>query len=409
MQRDRRSGRRLLGTALRFVLALIVGGWLGWQIVGDSVAALAARTHDNRLLAVFGTPRHPAAGALLAERLLVAKQTPAAAQLARSIVLADPTNDRALRVLGLSAEQLDRRAEGAAIMRRAAALGWRDTPTQIWAIHDAAVRGDAVALMRRADALARRNRASDLTTPLFLVAITEPATRAALIDSLGQNPVWRGAFFASVQQRLPAASTGAMEVLYRELQSRGVETSAVERLSYVDRLIDLGQFEAARRFWVNAFGLPIARFKTAPFDGDFALLSRRLADTPASQFEWRLNPDMEGVVGFTQEPPGTGLSIPAELSGGTTILSQLLTLPPGDHDLLTDVRGQATAAPVGWYLTCLPSGQELRRSLPNGADDELTRLAFQVPAQGCGAQRLALTTRDQLEAQAVSIAGVRVR
>lgn len=390
---------------IRAVIAVILSGWLCWQIGAMSIAALAARSLHPRLLAVFGTPAHPQAGARLAQQLLAGGQTAPAADLARAVVIADPTDDRALRVLGLATEKLGERERGAAIMRQAAALGWRDTPTQLWVLHDAAVRDDPVTVIQRADGLARRNRSGELTRAVFLAAITEPGLRAAFIDSLARQPMWRGAFFSDVRQYLPATSAPAMEALFRKMRAKGLAISAVEQLSYVARLIDLAEFERARAFWAQAFAIPAPALAATPYDGNFTVAGSRPGDAPISPFEWMVNPDLAGTVTFGNK----GLSVPADLIGGTTIASQVLVLPPGDHLLTAGIDGQASAASAGWTLTCLPSNLELRRRLAGGAEDELSSVAFTVPDDGCAGQRLTLLSRDRLGAQAVTIGNVRVR
>lgn len=409
MPREEGAVRRPVGTLIRACIAIILGIWLSWMVVTDGVAALAARTGEGTLLVAMGTSRHPDTGAVLAERLLAGKQNGAAAQLARATVLVDPTNDRALRVLGLATEQLGRHDEAATIMDQAAALGWRDTPTQLWALKAAAINGNITAVMQRTDALARRNKEGALTTAVFLAAVTDPQSRAALIDSLARQPMWRGAFFASVREHLPVTSLDGIEILYRDMQVQGVSISPVEQLSYVDRLINIGQFWRARAFWVKSFKISQDLLKTFPYDANFALAAKLGGDVAVSQFEWRLNPDLAGAVDFDSEGTGSSLSLPANLNNGATIISQVVMLAPGTHDLTALVRGQATAAAAGWSITCLPSGQDLSRRLPNGADDELSHVIFDIPAQSCEAQRLSLMTRDQLDSQAVSITNIRIR
>lgn len=390
---------------VRAVIGVVLGAWLCWQIATMSMAALAARSMDSRLLATFGTPAHPQVGARLAQQLLAGGQAAPAADLARAMVIANPVDDRALRVFGLATEKLGQRDRGAAIMRQAATLGWRDTPTQLWMLHDAAVRNDPVTVIQRADGLARRNRSGEITRAVFLAAITEPSLRAAFIDSLARRPMWRGAFFADVRQFLPATSAPAMEALFREMRAKGLNVSAVEQLSYVVRLVDLGEFEHARRVWAKAFAIPATRLATSPFDGNFTLAAARAPDAPTSPFEWVLDPNLTGTVTFTDK----GLSLPADLIGGTAIASQVLVLPPGDHLLSAQVDGPASAASAGWTLTCLPSNIELRRRLEKGAEDELSSVAFTVPNDGCAGQRLSLLSRDRLGAQSVTIGSVRVR
>ncbi len=395
------------GRIARTLVAVLLGTGLCWQISAAGVAALAARSSDPRLLATTGSAAHPQAGSIMAQSLLAAGQRAPAAALARSILLVDPTNDRAMRVLGLATEALGQRDQGAMIMRQAAALGWRDTPTQLWVLRDAVLRDDYVTVIQRADALARRNRSGELTQPLFRAAVTEPHLRGALADSLGDQPMWRGAFFADIRQNLPAASTAGMEALFRDMKARGQTIGPVEWLSYAERLIDLGQFQRARQVWASAFKVPASRLSTSPYDGNFALAAARPNDAPTSRFEWVFNPDLAMI--FAEGPGGSSLTIPTDITGGTPLASQVVILPAGEHTLTARIDGSPSAAAAGWTITCLPSKQILPRRLARGASDELSSVTFDVPGDGCGAQQLALMTRDRLDAQSVTIGDVRIR
>lgn len=393
----------------RTVIAVALGAWCCWQITAAGFAGLAVRSTDPRLLAVTGTPSHPEAGSILAQALLTADDAASAARVAQSIVQVDPTNDRALRVLGLATEKLGDRDAGARIMREAANLGWRDTPTQLWILRDAAVHDDAVTVIRRADALARRGRSTDYTRAIFLASLNEPRLRAALANSLAKHPVWRTSFFSDVHQRLPASAATGMESLFREMRAQRQGIAPNEWLNYIDRLVDLGDFRRARTLWAINFSIPAARLSETPYDGTFVLASKRPSDAAISQFEWVLNPDTAGAVVFNPGPRGASLTIPAELVGGTTIVSQLMILPPRSYTLTARVEGDPASAAAGWNITCLPSGRELSRRLTRGAEDELSTVAFDVPKDSCAAQRLTLITRDRSDAQIVSIGDVRIR
>ncbi|GEM_PF-6899839 len=394
---------------VRAAIAILLGAWLCWQIAATSFAALAERSSDARLLAVTGTAQHPQAGSILAQSLLAGGDRARAADLARSVVLADPLNDRALRVLGLATEALGRRDDGAAIMRQAGALGWRDTPTQLWLVRDAALRDDYTTLIDRSDGLARRNRSGDLTQGIFLAAMTEPHLRRALVDSLGRQPMWRGAFFANVRQKLPATSIASMETLFRDMQAKGQTIGPIEWLSYVDRLIELGEYRRARTVWAKAFAIPANRLAVAPYDGNFALAAARAVDTPLSQFEWVVNPDLVGAVTFGGDAGGSALTIPSDVAAGTAVISQLVMLPAGQHALSARLGSGSNAGSAAWTVTCLPSKQELPRRLPRGTDDELSAVAFEVPTVGCAAQRIALTARAHMDAQGATIGRVQIR
>lgn len=400
---------RRRGVIARAAIAVLLGTVVSWQIGTSAVAGLAARSADPRLLAVMGGPAHPDTGSMLAERLLVAGDRGSAARLARSVVVADPTNDRALRVLGLATEQQGRRDAGAAIMRQAAALGWRDTPTQLWLVNDAALRDDYTTLIDRSDGLARRNRSGALTQSIFLAAVTEPHLRQALVASLGRQPMWRGAFFANVRQRLPESSLAAMETLFADMRAAGQTIGPVEWLSYVDRLIQLGRYAHARAIWAQAFGIRPDRLAATPLDGKFARAASRPLDAPLSPFDWNVNPDLAGAVTFSGGASQSAMVVPGDVAAGTTIATQVVILATGEHRLTTRLGQAANIRAAAWTITCLPSGQELPRRLARGADDELSAMAFVVPPSACGAQRLTLVAREHADPDGVTIESVQIR
>lgn len=393
---------------VKAIAVILLAGWLCWQIVLTGLAGLASRSHDPRLLATMGSTAFPEAASNYAELLLATGDLTGAEQVARATLLASPTSDRAARVLGLALEKAGQTDAGATILRQAAALGWRDTPIQLWTLNDAAVHDDAVTVIQRADALARRNRMGELTRPIFMTAVTDPALRAAFIDSLAAQPMWRGFFFADVRRQMPATSADGMAALFHDMQLRKLPIAPVEWLSYVDRLVGLGQFDRARTVWMSMSGTPASRLADVPYDGDLTAVAARPDGAPSGPFEWSINPDLIGTVGF-DGPQGARLTIPADIPGATAIASQLVILPPGPHRLSARVVGTPTAAGAGWTITCLPSKQDLPRQLPGGVDDELSAVAFTVPTQGCNAQRVSLTTRDRLDTQQASVGSVQIR
>lgn len=404
------SGRTNRVSALaRLIVVVVLGAWLLWQIFTVSFAAVAARSTDARLLTAFGTPTHPQAGAALAQARLVGKDHQTARQLAHAVIMADPTNDRALRVLGLATEAGGDREQALAIMQQAGRLGWRDTPTQQWLLQRAILTDDFTGVVQHADALARRNRGGEMVRGLFLAAVAEPRLRGALADRLAQQPMWRGAFFADVRQRLPEALAEPMAGLFKDLQDRRSAIAPTEWMSYIDRLAELGQFARARRTWATAFGVPTQQLAGIPYDPAFRAASARAPDAPTSQFEWSLNANLEGTVTFGDDEGRPGLTIPTGVSGGAALASQTIMLAPGTHELTARIDGSPETAAAGWTLTCLPAQVALPRRLKRGSNDELSSVIFEVPAANCAAQRLALVARDQFDAQPATVRSVTIR
>ena len=399
--------RTPISVAARFVVAIVVGLWLAWHIIAAGLSSMAVETSDGRLLSIMGGPSHPDAGAMLAEAALLGGERGAAMQIADAVVRVDPVNVIALRVLGLATIAAGNHRRGNAIMRQAGALGWQDTSTQLWVLRDAILRGDYTAAIQRADALARRNQSGDVTNVIFLAAIVDPKLRGVLADRLGNDPMWRGAFFASVRQFLTKESIRPMEALFADMRARGETIAPVEWLSYVDRLVDLGQFQHAHDVWAKAFGIPRSAVAAVPFDSDFKNVAARAADAPASQFEWALNPDQaDSLIG---NGTGTGLSVTPGVMGGTVLASQFLTLSPGPHILTAQVDAHAPPAAATWTFTCLPSKSDLPKERTDATDDEASSVTVDVPPEGCVAQRLSLVSIDQPSGKPVTISSVHIR
>ena len=394
---------------LKTLLISIFGGFLVWQIGSTSIASVAARSSYPPLLQFFGSAEHPPAGAAAAQAMLLAGDAASASRLARDVVVADPTNDRALRVLALATEQLGDDAASSAIMRKAGTLGWRDTPTQLWLLNDAIMRDDFDSVLQHADALARRNRSGDFVRGIFLASVTEPRLRLALVKRLEQQPRWRGIFFADVRQRLPETSVASMAALFDDMEARGHTIAPLEWLSYIDRLIDLERFEQARTTWASAFEIPRASLSSVPFDPAFSFAAQRRDGDIRTQFEWVPNPDLLGTL-FDDDADGrTYLIIPPGLETGTVIVSQLVMLSPGLRTVVTQMNGSGEKAPAGWNLRCLPSEQVVPRRIALGTSDELSQISFEVPSERCAAQRLELVARDMFDAKQVGLRRISIR
>lgn len=394
----------------RMGLAIAGGAVLVWGIVTTNLAAQSGRTGNAQLMSVFANGRYPDIAAQLASSFLTAERNDDAVATAREAVRNDPLNVKALSVLGLGLEKTGEKAEATAVMRRASMLGWRNTPTLVWAIQDAAKRDDAVRVVDIADALARRQAVKSLTRTVFFGALMEPRLRQEFVVRLAERPTWRATFFDDVANRLAPAQFDGIETVLRDLNGTAAPPTKEERLKYIGRLTALADYGRARHFWAQAFAIPMRQLAASPFDDRFTLAGRSDVNAPKSPFEWQINPDLDDAISFVAEAGGTALRIEPGLPGGTLVAAQTLMLLPGSHRIMTHLAtGEGPIAPVGWQITCQPSKQPLLRTLARNRNDELTEVGVTVPVQGCAAQTLQLTALDRIEAQPVTIDAVAVR
>ncbi|MDZ7283011.1 hypothetical protein N4G62_13340 [Sphingomonas sanguinis] len=378
-----------------------------WGVVITNLAAQAGFADNSQLMAVFAGGRYPDLTAKLAMKLRLAKQNAAAADMALEAVQGDPLNVRALSTLGLSLEQLGETVKATKLMRLAAALGWRDTPTLVWAFEDAARRDDVVRAIDIADALARRQAVKPLTKQIFFASLGDARLRSALVARLARRPAWRATFFADVSESLPPSQAEGMELMLHELAVTPAPPSADERLKYVGRLVSIGEYARARLYWAKAFSINFDRLATVPFDSHFVRAAKNKTNDPQSPFEWQINPDLDDTVSFVG---GHALRVDAGMPNGTVVTSQTLLLGPGNHRIDTHLAsGRGSTAPVGWMMMCLPSKQSLLRTINGDRNDELSAVSIMIPVVDCKAQVLQLIANDRIEANTVTIDAVTVR
>jgi hypothetical protein len=400
--------RMSMATVVRVIVILPVCGILAWDITVTALGSLAARARSPQLLAVFAD--HPDAGTELSGLLITTKQFAAAETLAKDTVETAPLNSRALTSLGFALRGQGEEAKALPILRQAASLGWQHTAILVWALEDAARNDDAVRIVDVADALARRQRVGSLTRAVFLGALEEPRMQRRFVERLAERPSWRAGFFADVRDRLAPKQFDGMEAVLRALRTTKAPPTPTEFLTYVDRMVQLGAIDRARRYWAETAGIPPAELAREPFDGRFARVAGGGPDAPASVFEWRINPDLSDLVTFVADQGGSALRIEPGIDDGVVVASQVLALSPGEHVLQAKHDGSAGAvAPAGWTITCLNASQPLLRTIVGDRRDELSRVAVTIPAANCPAQTLRLVGNRRLDAQPVTITAVEIR
>lgn len=402
------NARRRIGRLLIVTAAVPAAVGLAVINFGD----LAARSRDPVLLAHAAAFSFQSA-TLVAEAELAAGKAASAARTARHALEGAPLSARALRTLGLAREAQGNATGAAAAMALAGALGWRDTPTQIWLVKAYLQQGDYAAALERTDALARRRQWPEQMDALLMGAALDPDARAALSARLRLDPPWRSAFFESAHH-LPAESFGPFAAFLTAFASDGT-VRPHEAEGFVANLYGRGEYRRARQMWVLA-AVEGEAPAHALFDGGFddAALDLVVLDlhpttllrsVPRSvhpgPFAWTF-PQPPGSEVRLGQPPGRDRerALYAGSAGDARyeVARQSLALTPGRYRLQAEASAEPGLRLAGfsWTLECLPDHRALplierRASLPDG----WTRLAYEVevPPAGCAGQRLALILR----------------
>lgn len=149
----------------------------------------------------------------------------------------------------------------------------------------------------------------------------------------------------------------------------------------IEGLVKKGEYDRARSVWAGLSGLSR--------DQDRGLFNPAFGQSDAPPpFNWALASGAGGVA----EPANPGLRVLYFGREDMVLASQLLLLPSGRHRLEMQVAGSSgEASRIAWTVKCLPSGRQLLQLpvRPQGAAASISG-EFQVPSDGCRAQRLEL-------------------
>jgi hypothetical protein len=392
-----RKGATIVGAAL-----------LLWFVGVQGLAAVAARSGNPALLLLFDPGSHPDAGNKLAQIYLRNQRFDRALAIAKPTALAAPMDVRIVRTLG-QALQAAEPAAAANVMRVAEKLSWRDTPTSLWVMRDAALHTDYPRVMAQLDALGRRQTEQATVQKLFHASIGDAPSRLAFATVLKDNPPWRGGFFADSRTNLPRESYPKMEALLTLLAGTKSPPSAAERMTFIDRMVDTGDAALARGYWLRSFGISSLARTQVPYDPSFQAVASRQKGVPVSAFEWNVGPDADQFIAFRRTDRGYVLDLNPAHDAAVPLLAQTLLLPPGTHRIDADiVQGSALQAPAEWQLTCSGSAAALIRSFAT-AGNELSGVNVTIPPEGCKAQTLTLMSNNQMSAQPVTMRSVSIR
>lgn len=140
--------------------------------------------------------------------------------------------------------------------------------------------------------------------------------------------------------------------------------------------IGRGDYERAYALWQRFSGFRGSR--PLLFNGDF----RQVSAPPP--FNWSFASGRGGLA----EPVGGQMRVLHYGRANATLASQLLLLAPGQYRLSLSFSGKAARGALAWEVRCVPDKRPLMRLELGRANP--ARADFEVPAGGCGAQKLEL-------------------
>ena len=320
-----------------------------------------------------------------AERAFAKKQPARALPWAIEAVRASPMSARALRILGQIEGSLGDFRRYNDLMALAAAAGWRDAPTQNWALRRAVTTNDMNSAIERGEALVRNDQARTEVLTVFRVLATLPSARRTLVGRLAEQPDWRQWFF-ELRGNVSPEQLSAVAAVLTDLQASRAKASSAEARATLAALVNAGQFDTAWTLYKHLFGQrPAKVFLTDPgFD-------RSDADYKpggnATIFDWTLLDQSGGEVAIARQDDfaaNHALAVTVDAPSELVLAEQAAALAPGTYRLAYRARSDdvETEAKVRWQVYCVKASMALGPSnAPSLTPDWSSRsLRFTVPA-----------------------------
>jgi O-antigen ligase len=373
LQRQDGSQRAWLPVGLA-VLGLAVG----LQSLRIRAAQAAVWAGDGRTAAAI-RPQSGQALSLSAERHLLSHDVDGARALAVRALQRSPLDARAVRTIAITSDPRGPVSSRAWII--AANMGWRDPPTQLWAMRQAFRNGEFATSALRADALLRTGREAGR---LFLGEVRayaqKDAFRRELLGRLKLNPSWRASFFRLAADT-PDDQLRAVIATLKDLASSAEKPSSAETRSAIAGLIKRGHFQEAQ----SLYRLTADSSATAAMlsDGSFERSTDdyKMDTTP---FDWTIT-NLPGANASIEPTGQRTLLISTDGEAKGAVVQRYIALAPGKYVLAYQVRGDREA-PEGTavQVSCDGSNAVLGRSSPaplNGNGFETRTIQIAVPRE----------------------------
>jgi hypothetical protein len=324
--------------------------------------------------AVMIRPQNGWGQALLAEKQFSGGNVDAAMESSRRALARTPLAVIAVRTL---AGALDTKAPagGEQAWQAASTMGWRDPPTQLWALLRALSNGQADIFVMRADALMRTRTDDPKMMAVIRAALIEPRIRRALVDRIGLDPAWRSRLFIADRPLVGRELQGALVAL----QDLGRTPSPPDRSELRDTIAGL---IATDRF-AEALALDRQFIRRTPDpgslidDGGFeAIDDYRRKVTP---FDWNI---VRNAV--LDESGGQRSVFLTRDDRRVPIVRRIVPLVPGPYRLSYATKGDRDSpAAIGVLMRCVGADGTLAsspRQPLSTAGWETRAFDFAVPA-----------------------------
>jgi hypothetical protein len=369
-----RSARRATGIAA-LVLVLIV-----MVQAAMSSRALLARHYDAASrIAPWSTRANEAQSTIdLAQN----HPDQAWAHAKRAIRLS-PISAPAVRNLAL-VRMLEQAKDSDKLMQVAAALGWRDPLTQLWAIGAAQRSGEPGKAVQRAEALFRQHSFVLPALQLLLQGSDQKQISALLARRLAQRPDWRPEVLAAAGQ-LSTDQLQQFGTVIALVSRSGARVTSDELKPVLQNLVSDQRAAEAQRLWAQLNPALIA-------NGDFTEVKE--ADGVLLPVGWDIPAQSREMVTVTgHDPQLRNLGLRIGQSSWVTVASQETMLPAGNYSFSYQAR-EAGRSPVTlrWQFRCRLSSEReaVEARLTPGNQWRTFAGRFNVPPRDCPIQTLAL-------------------
>lgn len=368
--------------------------WCGAILLGlfasaDAVSDMAAR-HGQPVLATRLAPWSALAWSKRADAALIAGDPADARQAARRALAIVPIDAEALRTHGSSDISLGDTARGDALLQAGAALGWRDTLTQLWLAQRALAAGASTVAAERIDALLRRGQFSDVMMRQMRNLYRYPGGPDAIIARLADRPKWRAGLLNALAPEVTRSVPQGIGFL-RGLAAAKVPGTVEETALMRWQLADRDDYAGVSQFWRASGGRGLLQ------DGGFEH-GGGVLPAQAAPYAWRALPlagirVIEGERGEGAERHSMQIASDG-LSAGEA-LAQTIVLPLGRYRIAASLGGgDVGVVPAALTLRCVGATSPEHAIALGGADAgaKWRQLAgvLAVPAD-CPAQVLAIT------------------
>jgi O-antigen ligase len=350
-----RTGRQLTALAA-FGVAVVTAGLVGVEVV--RMYAAQADVRGGRGAGAVQLDSSNGSGlALAADEELAAHHLANADALASSAVRNSPLSVRAVRVLAMVADLEHRRGMDA--WRLASAMGWRDPPTQFWAMQQALVNREYATAAIRADALMRTS--NELGPARFSVIRTfanSAPFRTELIRRLLLQPRWSAGYFAVPASPSDSELEGAYLTL-ADVAHSGTEVTAQEARSIIQALINR-----------KAYGAAVILDQLVSKHGSTGPRTNLNFDQPADHyvfdvtpFDWNFSDAAGAVISVEQSGSRRVLVLGTDGRRRYQLVRKYVALAPGAYTLGYSMQGERESpAALGISVYCAGSTVPLASS-----------------------------------------------